>query len=544
MAYLDTFQGPLSSSGAAHLLRRATFGPSKQEIAAFTGLLAVEAVDKLITNVVRYLAPPSPVDYESTSATFGQQFLQLPFNKSKIEVYNRYLNYWWIGQMADQTGYPSILEKLTAFWQNHFVVSSSVVQDYRMMFRYLQLIRTNCLGSFGTFAIEMTKDPAMLIFQNGNENQKGKPNENYARELQELFVVGVKNFYGDPNYTEGDVRAIAKCLTGWQAVNYLAPLSTTVASTFTPERHDTSDKTFSSYYNNRVIKGESGVTGGENELGQVINMLLGHPESPKFICRKLYRWFVNENVTEEIENNVVVPLAALFASPENNFKIEPVIRRLLTSQIFFDQANLGAIIKSPAEFTIGLLRFFDQPVPAAQTDTTAFKNYGKFVNDQLLSLQYKLLDQPSVFGYPPFYLTGYSDNWINGASLGARNLISNRFVYPHFEIKPGYTIGIDFMKWVTSLQPNFSDVSGTPPITCDVVLEAFLQNLFPFELSSSTKNFLIDTIMMTNLKRNTWTREWNNYRTTPTNTNYSAAIIYRCHLLMTYLLRMAEYQMC
>lgn len=544
MAYLDTYQTPLTADTAGHLLRRATFGPTKREIESFAGLTATQAVDQLISNVSRRLAPASPVDYEETSPTFKQSFLTLPFNKAKTEVFNRYIRYWWIGLMAEQIGYPSILEKLTAFWQNHFVVASTFVMDYRMMFRYLRLIREKGLGSFKVLASEMTKDPAMLIYQNGNENQKGKPNENYARELQELFVVGVRDFYGNENYTEEDVRSAAKVLTGWQAVNHLGEGSTTIDSVFNPDRHDDTNKEFSSYYGNHTIQGRTGAAAGALELEELINMLVQHPESPKFICRKLYRWFVNNEVPQEIETNVIIPLANLFASAENNFKIEPVLRKLLTSQIFFDQTNIGATIKSPVEWTIGLLRIFDQPVPDSQTDITAFKNYAKFVNDQLNSLQYGLLDQPNVFGYPPFYLTGYSDNWINSGSLGSRNLISNRIVYPYVVIKPGYILGIDYLKWLTAVQPNFSDTINTPPITCDIVLEEFSKGLFSFTLSDVQKTFLIDTIMMTNLKRNTWTREWNLYRTNPSNTDYQAAILYRCHLLMRYLVRMAEYQMC
>jgi uncharacterized protein (DUF1800 family) len=544
MAYLDTYQTLLTSGTAGHLLRRATFGPTKKEIESFTGLTATQAVDQLISNVSRRLTPANPVDYEETSPTFKQSFLALPFNKAKTEVFNRYIRYWWIGLMAEQSGYPSILEKLASFWQNHFVVASTFVMDYRMMFRYLRLIREKSLGSFKVLAIEMTKDPAMLIYQNGNENQKGKPNENYARELQELFVVGVRDFYGNENYTEEDVRSAAKVLTGWQAVNHLGEGSTTIDSVFNPDRHDDTNKEFSSYYGNHTIQGRAGFTAGALELEELINLLVQHPESPKFICRKLYRWFVNNEVTQEIETNVIIPLANLFASAENNFKVEPVLRKLLTSQIFFDQTNIGATIKSPVEWTIGLLRIFDQPVPDSQTDITAFKNYAKFVNDQLNSLQYGLLDQPNVFGYPPFYLTGYSDNWINSGSLGSRNLISNRIVYPYVVIKPGYVLGIDYLKWLTAVQPNFSDTTNTPPITCDIVLEDFSKGLFSFTLNDVQKNFLIDTIMMTNLKRNTWTREWNLYRTNPNNTDYQAAILYRCHLLMRYLVRMAEYQMC
>ncbi len=544
MAYLDTYSTLLTDKTAAHLLRRATFGPTRSEVSAFVGLSAADAVNRLIENCSAVATPPPPRDLDNTSSTYGQPFLSLPYNKTKVEIYGRYVNYWWIGLMALQNNKPSLLEKLSAFWQNHFVVSSSVVLDYRMMYRYLQLIRTRALGSFRTLAVEMTTDPGMLIFQNGNENVKGRPNENYARELQELFVVGEKDFYGNKNYTEDDVRAAARALTGWQVINHRAANSLTFGSAFTPDRHDESNKVFSPYYGNKVITGRSGPEAGSAELLDLINMLLSHKESPKYICRELYRWFVNSDVTQDIEDNVIVPLATFFASAENDFKIEPVLRRLLSSNIFFAEINRGAIIKSPAEWTIGLLRFFQQPVPDMNTEYEAFKNYGRYIFEELNSLQYIILDQPSVFGYPPYYLTGYSDNWINGATLGTRNLISNKLIYPYVNIKAGYVIGIDFVGWITSLQPNFSDVAGTAAITCEQIYDEFVKYLFATDLNQAQKNFLIDNAMMKGLTRQNWTREWNNYRTTPSKPEYRAVILYRGQQLMRQMLRMAEYQMC
>lgn len=541
MAYLDTYQPQLTAETAAHLLRRATFGPTKQEIADFIGLTAGQAVDKLISNVSFTISPNPPIDLDETQPTAGQPFLTQPFNRSRIGPLSLYIRYWWLGLMAQQNGRPSVLEKLTAFWQNHFVVAQSMVLDYRVSYQYLRLIRNSCLGSFRTFAIDMTKDAGMLIFQNGNENQKGKPNENYARELQELFVVGAKNFAGQPNYTEDDVKAAARVLTGWQVKDYLLDGSTSFEVTFDPERHDTSDKIFSAYYGNKTITGRSGSTSGDTELNELIDMLLANPESPKYICRELYRWYVNADVTQEIESSVIIPLAAFFSSASNAFQIGPLLRKLLTSDIFFDVQNRGALIKSPVDWTVGNLRFFNQPVPALPADYVAFRNYTQFAYNLLVGLQYKLLDQPTVFGYVPYYQTGYTENWINGTSIGRRHLLVDRLLTPSVQIKPGYTIGIDLLAWGTALQPNFADVAGTPAITCEQVLEGFSQNLFAIPLAQADRDFLIDTIMMRGISRDSWIKEWNSYRTNPANPDRKGAILYRFTILMRHLLRMAEY---
>jgi uncharacterized protein (DUF1800 family) len=541
MAYLDTYTEKLTEKTAAHLLRRATFGPTKGEIKDFIGLTSAEAVRQLFENVSLTIDSSEPVDLDATKPTAGRPYMNLPFDRTRSYVYSVYVRYWWIGLMASQSSKPSILEKLTAFWQNHFVVSQQVVVDYRLAYRYVQLLRQNCLGNFRDMAKAITKDGAMLIFQNGNENQNISPNENYARELQELFVVGQKDFYGNTNYTEEDVKAAARVLTGWQVSNYWVQGSTSCDVVFNAGRHDTADKLFSAKYNNRTIYGRSGVAAGDLEMSELIDMLVEHPESPKHICRKLYRWFVNPNVTQEIEDNVIIPLANFFKSPSNNFNVQAVLEKLLTSEIFYGQANIGAIIKSPAEFVIGMLRHFEQPVPNITTEPGAFSKYMLFVWNHMASQQLNLLYQPLVFGSVPYYQTGFSKNWINSATIARRTMAVSNLLNPYLEIKPGYILGVDVVSWVTALQPNFSDLT-TPAITCEVVLEAFSKNLFVHDLGQSQKDFLIDKIMMSNLGRANWIREWNRYRGAPEQPEFKTTVSYRCRMLMRQMLNMAEFQ--
>lgn len=541
MSYLNQNTTPLTAKTAAHLLRRATFGPTQQEITDFMGLMPVQAVQRLIDNVSLTLDSSEPIDLEMGSPNFSKAYMNLPFNLAREFDLSIYVSYWWVGLMAEQKGKPSLLEKLTAFWQNHFVVVQSEIGDYRMIYQYLQLLRHTCLGSFKTMAVEMTKNAGMLLYQNGSSNEKEHPNENYARELQEIFVVGQKNFAGNINYTEDDVKEAARVLTGWTVQNHRLNGSTSFGVNFTPSKHDTTNKTFSSYYNNTIITGRTGATAGNDELNELIDMLLRHAETPRFICRKLYRWYVNPNITQTIEDNVIIPLAQLFSSTQNNYRIQPVLEKLLTSDIFYDQANVGAVIKAPSEFFIGMVRFFNQPVPDIKTDSAAYKELIEWVKRGIRIMQMDILDHPSVFGYPPYYQIGYSKNWINGATLFQRGEYSDSFVWPWKQIKPGYKLGIDILAWVRTFQPNFSDTAASPPISCEQVLEGLSKNLFAADLFQSQKDFLIDTIMMKGLPRNSWKIEWNGYRTNPANVNNTNACQYRCQVLMEYMLRMAEY---
>jgi len=544
MGYLDTYTTPLTAITAAHLLRRATFGPTQSEITAFStnGITATQAVDILISNASFRANPAPPVEMDETRADLGEPFLTKPFNGDRTYDYFCFIRYWWIGLMTEQNGKPSVLEKLTAFWQNHFVVTHTSTGDYRFTDNYLRLLRANALGNFRTFAVQISKNPGMLVFQNGNENSKESPNENYGRELQELFVVGQKDYAGNDNYTEQDVKAAARALTGWQVTNLWNYGSTSFGSVFNPDRHNIENKAFSAKYNNTVIAGRSGEGAGDAELNDLINMLLLHNETPKFICRKLYRWYINSNVTQEIEDQVIVPLAAFFASPGNNYAIAPVLKKLLTSNIFFDSRNIGAMLKSPSEFMIGMMRHFNQYVPDITTEPDAFRRLMEFQEWGMNTMQLRLLDQREVFGSIPYYQTGYSKNWINGTTLGLRGAHSDAVVIPWKTLKDDIMVGVDLYKWIRQIQPNFYEVSVAPAISCEVLFDAFSKNLFAIELQQSQKNFLIDTIMMRGIPRESWKFELNNYRNAPNDDGYRNTVIGRCQVLLKYMLRMAEYQ--
>ena len=544
MANLDPYTTILTAKTAAHLLRRATFGPTQAEITGFTGLTAAQAVQQLISNAD--YSPTPPIDLDQYSSTAGQTFLDKPFNHARNFDLGHYMRCWWLGLMTSQAAPPSLLDKLTLFWQNHFVATREGVGDYRFMHQYLLLLRNNALGNFRTLVMQMTKDPAMLRYLNGNENEVGKPNENYARELQELFIVGAIDFAGNKNYTEDDVKAAARALTGWQYTNYEVDGSTSFTTLFVDAKHDTTNKVFSAHYTNTVITGRTPSpagtpSAGDLELADLITMLLAHPHSPRFICRKLYRWYVNPNVTQAIEDAVIIPLAQFLASPANNWAIQPVIVKLLTSQVFFDVANIGAIVKSPVELAVGSMRFFNQAVPVLPTEYAAFKTYFDFVFYRMQDMQMPILDQSSVQGYEAYYQTGYSKTWINTTTIGFRYDYTDAYVYRFLQVRPNYLMGIDVLAWATSLQANFSDVSGTLAISCVELLDGFTKNLFVYDLFPAQRDFLIDTIIMEGLPRTSWTFQWNAYRRNPTDPGSRYEVLYRLQNLMKFMLRMAEY---
>jgi uncharacterized protein (DUF1800 family) len=572
MPYLDLYTTPLTAKSAAHLLRRTTFGPNPAEIAAFTGLTATQAVQTLINNI--NYTPLQPITLDETATNAGQLFLQnastpageyLPFIGADSPEHRRDIRLWWLNLMV-QPGPVNLLDKLTLFWQNHFVATLEEANDYRFVWTYLKLLRDNALGNFRDLVIRVTKEPAMLRYLNGDMNEAGvgKANENYARELQELFTVGAVDFAGEPNYTEDDVKNAAKVLTGWKYSNYYRENSTTFATTFTATKHDNTTKTFSAKYNNKTISTPNPVPAGfanvgEYELSELTTMLLAHPQTARFICRKLYRWYVNPNVSEAIETNVVIPLAALLVS--SNWNIRPVLEKLLTSQEFFAEANVGAIIKSPAEFVVGLVRFYSLPIPTVTGSATIpYRKTLEYLYNRMRDQQLDLLEQPTVFGYDPYYQTGYSMLWTNTNTIAVRSDFSDRMTNSQtIDSASSTVLNINPLARVVALQSGFGNITtntatppGTPPVTCVQVLDSFLLHLFATDLAQSQKDFLIDTVMMKSIPRTSWEFEWNAYRrtvtfpasyTTSQINNARNAVNDRLRNLMKYLFRMAEYHL-
>jgi uncharacterized protein (DUF1800 family) len=551
MPYLDQNTTVLTASSAAHLLRRTTAGPTKAEIASFTGKTPLQAYIDLLT-AVNY-NPTPPIGTFANKPDYQQPFINAVFDGDLNFDRSTYIKRWWIQQIVRQDTPPSLLEKLALFWQNHFVTTREIVSDFRYIWRYLMLIRNNSLGNFRSFVIAITKDPAMLVYLNGHENENGTPNENYARELQELFTVGVRDFAGNPNYTEDDVKEAARALTGWKHQNFWNNGTSTIGSSFNASKHDTGNKIFSHYYNNTTITGRSGSTAGDLELTDLTNMLLAHPETPKFICRKLYKWYVNPEVTQDIENNVIIPLADFFKSTANNWQIEPVLRKLLTSDIFYDTANVGAIIKSPYEFVFGSLRFLNLPVPNPATDTNGYDKYTHYTDWNTVGLQMNILDQTSVFGYEPYFQSNLSKAWIASSTVAQRNSFTDQYIWKWLEINPNYKLGPDLVEWAKTLQPNFlTPVTPFSPATTDcipatAIMEAFTNHLFVSGLYQVQKDFLVDTIMMRGIPRTSWLFEWNAFRVVsnnpsdPTYQDKYNTILWRLNLIMRYLLRMAEF---
>lgn len=522
MALLDPYTIPLDAKSAEHLLRRTMFGATRKDINQLVGKTAEAAVAMLLADQP---TPPPPV-----LPTDGSSWVTAGYDNLTEGTRYASLRGWWVGLMITQP--ISIVEKMTLFWHNHFVSTRSTVGDARYMYKQNALLRKYALGNIKTFVREITVDPAMLRYLNGNTNRVGSAQENYARELQELFTIG-KGPEIEPgnytNYTEDDVRAAARVLTGWSDVN------ASVTSTFNANRHDKTDKKFSSAYGNVTIKGRTGADAGMTELNDLLEMIFKQPETAKNLCRDVYRWFVNHEITADVEKNVIEPLATLLRN--GGYEIKPVMAKLLASRHFFDANMRGCMIKTPIDLVMGTIRQFQLPVPSIQLQRIQYYNVMEQFRNAAGQLQMDLMELPNVAGWPAYYQEpAFYQIWINTATLPNRVNFANN-VLNGLRVVVGNVTQTFFQLDMVEYIKNFAD-PGNP----NKMMDELTENFFAVDLSQKQKDFLLTDVLMPNVPVYEWTEIWNNYLKEPTSPSKKNAAKTRLDTLLRYLMGMAEFQ--
>ena len=527
---LAPYSGAWTAKEVSHLLKRTMFGAKKADIDHFLAMSPSAAVDELL-NIPTSLPAPPLKHYDNTDIEAGDPDLTIAQgatwvnNVSKGVVPNgqrvKSLKCWWLGQMINQD--RSVREKMTLFWHNHWVTEISMIE--RPTFAYLtsQLLRGSALGNFKKMVKDVTLDKGMLRYLNGYLNNKNAPDENYGRELQELFTLGKEN---NPNYTEADVKAAARLLTGWKI-----DMDTEIAS-FKPTDHDANSKTFSSFYNGTVIAGRSDAAGADAELDDLINMIFSKSvEVSEFIVKKLYRWFVYYTIEPDTLNNVIKPLAQQFRS---NWEIKPVLAALLKSEHFFDPLSQGCLIKSPLEMVVGLAREFNMVFPDA-TDYVNQYNMWDYLQTQSMQMQQDIGDPPNVAGWPSYYqIPMFYETWVNHDTMPRRErlidqLIVNGYMRNNLKliIEP-----VEFTKqFANRRDPN-------------LLIEEVLDVLYRVPLSATKKaNIKTQILLSGQADDNYWTNAWDIYEQNPGNMAAYTTVFNRLQTLYKYLMNLAEYQL-
>jgi uncharacterized protein (DUF1800 family) len=526
---LETYKKPWDESAVRHLLRRTQFGAPIAEVEYFKKHSAKKAVKELLDTTVNNPAPPVN-NYNDDKVTdeqipLGQTWVNAT-NNSGMLTGRRIRSYksWWMMQMITQN--RSIHEKMVLFWHNHFATQTETVRHPQFIYQHNLLLRKYALGNFKEMTKAITTDPAMLRYLNGALNTKKAPDENYGRELQELFTIGKGP---GSHYTESDVKAAARVLTGYK----IRPLMQDAA--FDPQRHDDGDKQFSAFYGNAIIRGRSGKD-GQQELDDLLNMIFDQQEVAKFICRKLYVFFVYSNITPAVEQHIISPLAEIFR--KHDYEIKPVLEKLLTSKHFFDMANRGAIIKSPVEFIANLCREYNISFPAEQNYLSRYDAF-EFMFLRSAYMQQNIGDPPNVAGWQAYYESpAFYKLWVNSDTLPKRNQFSDRMVLFGYKTKSqGDLICIDLIAFAKSL-PS--------PENPDMLIQGSVQYLLGTSLPADQQQFIKTSILLSNLQDmadHYWTNIWTSYIQNPADEN-KTIVVTKLRQLYKYLMDLPEYQLC
>lgn len=513
MASLSPFTAILGDRHAAHLLRRSTFVLNKSRIKTFATMTASSALDELMKPAT--LKNEQPIDL-----TTGQPWINNGTATTTDQTrLRRYVRNWVLNEMRyDETIHSRMLFFLHKIWVTNFADSTS-----ERFFDYLALLRHYTTGSYKELAKKMTLDMLMLVYLNNTSNNKTAPNENYAREFLELFTIG-KGTQIAPgnytNYTEEDVIQGAKLLTGFKTSTRgteLDPDTGLPRGRAVYNQHNIEPKKFSAAFYNAIIQPATNAVDMFRELNDYVEMVFAQQETARLYCRRLYRYFVRRNISDEIETDIIRPLAILLI--EKNYDTDPVIRTLLGSQHFFDQDDsdakdeiIGGLIKSPLELFLQTTNYFNLQWQDFKTETDAlYRHLDSLVCNVILDQGGMLFFAPSdVAGYSPYYQDdGYDLLWFTGNTIISRYKLGAMLISGRSFLNNTGRIGakIDLAAFIKD-SGNFSD-----PGDAAVLVREFADGLIAESIDENRKSYFLN-IFLDDVKPEDWTYEWNNYLST------------------------------
>jgi hypothetical protein len=358
--YKPTSDDPFDAVKAAHLLNRAGFGGTPAEVGKVVEMGPTRAVDWLLDFPDAPVEEQSQADVPDLSSINGypknfREIRTLYVNKTQeerkaiqqqLQQANREATgetvSWWMNRMAN--GPHPLQEKLTLFWHGHFCTSAKDERSAWLMWQQNETLRQRAAGNFHQFVRAISRDPAMLDYLNNTQNHKQHPNENYARELMELFTLGIGN------YTEDDIKNSARAFTGWA--------------------HDGDDFVFRKFDHddgNKTFFGRTGNFDGDD----IVEMIMRHPACAQYISSKLFKFFVYEDLEEGLAESMAVVLR------ENNYELRPLLQTMFTSKAFYSPRAIGSQIKSPIQLVVGTSRLMGMKVPNARILAGALSQMGQ-----------------------------------------------------------------------------------------------------------------------------------------------------------------------
>ncbi|MDX2249457.1 MAG: DUF1800 family protein [Bacteroidia bacterium] len=525
MASLSPRSGLLGKRLAAHLLRRATFGPTRAEIDDFAARTADEAVDLLLNFPP---PPPPPVDPQTglTWVETGRTTTNSPNDELKYII-----NSWWLHQLFDPAVPMTVAHKILFFLHTSFTTSFQEIVYSENHYYTLRLFMHYVSGSYKDLAKKICLDNGMGDFLDISESFKGNPNENFVREFLELFTIGKGPSAGPGDYTtftEQDVIEAARLMTGFRENNDWGNTLFHDPDTGLPRaqpdtgKHDETDKVFSHAFNNAIIPGRTSEQGMLDEVSDFVEMIFDQDATAAYICRRLYRFFVKYNISQEVEDDIIQPLSVVFQN--SNYSLAEVLRTLLKSEHFYDGDDtasddeiIGSLIKSPLELQVSMIRYFQltPPDPAIDPFETYVNFYRWGMQNPMSAACFDLFAPPEVAGYQPVYQAPeYNRLWFSAKSIPARYAI----VDEHLDGQP--LLQFDVMAFVNNpaMITDFTgnDPQGTPGphpggrIAHHLVTQ-LIEYLLPEPLDQTRFDYFLHDVLLDNLTELNWMFEWDNY---------------------------------
>lgn len=516
----EPYTGPWGVAEAAHLLRRCVFGPTKSRIQQAVKEGLEGSLDTLMGRA-EPVDPPVYYDYEADPlAGIGETWVDKPITQGVDGIYfnrSKTMWAWWFMRMSREQ--QTMTEKMRLFWHNHFVISEA--GNPNMNWTYLQLLEAFSLGDFRELTKRITIDQSMLIYLNGTQNVKDEPNENYARELLELFTIGKGPLVAEgdyTHYTEQDIVAMARALTGWVAWN-----GQKLEARFQAGRHDTGTKQLSHRFGNQVIENE-----GPEEYKRVVDIIFEQPEVARHICRRLYRWFVHYEIDERVEAGVIEPMAQVLR--DHDYVIGPALRALLRSQHFFEASLRGAMIKNSFDFFFSVYNSVQVKAPPS-----LFEEYEMWERWywQLQRLGMAFFKIPSVAGWRAYHQGPmYYRDWINSASLDLRKRLLGSIDPLIDNVSKGHK-GMDFLSFIEELED---------PLDVNHMLDELCQLLFPRPMTQAQKDFFKENLIP-GLPDFEWTVEYEAYLLDPDNKSKQMSVENKLRQMFFAMFSVPEFQL-
>ena len=541
---LSRYAGEFGIKQKKHLLNRCLVGYAERHLKDLDNLSLDQAIDLLFTRhdlgepVNNYYEDLSPQQYESiygnTDVGPGDPFLNRAYvknnNPDEISGGERHnaITSWLYSSIYKQK--TSIEWKLFLFLHN-----LTPVQDFgrhKTRYAYLKLVYEGSFRNYRDYIYDLTLDPTMLEYLNLQASQKDTPDENYAREVQELFTVGKRPF---ADFTEEDVREAARLLVGWyfdwDQTMYTEGWEPVVG--FNEYNHDTGDKQFSEFYNNTFIAGRQGPSGRE-ELDEFLDMIFETEKCAIYLSRRLYQFFIYPVVSDYADEHIIKPLAQVMR--DSNYSLAETLKVLLSSEYFFAEEFYHSMISSPLDFSFKVMKglsildgdlvrwdestyvsYFPEDLSRFdqkffQSDTREYFFF-RHMNWRTGQLGMEIHRPPSVSGWPAFYQDPIYDlYWINSVTIKARKEFTESMTRWGAYVEDGVHLRLNLERFINSFDH---------PRQLDSIISQLADRFLGADIPEEALLRIRKSVLGEELNENYWTQAVDNFVTTKSRNAYN-----------------------